>query len=486
VVSSAPTEGAGLPQLPQRRHLTPVPTQRRNLSWPMALLAPPLLAVALTPLRSSLGLSGALLCLLLLVVMVATIGGAPPALASAVVAALSADYFFTRPYHSLAIARAADLVAIFVFFAVAVVVSALMDRLTRRGVQVARAGAEAEALARLAGGSVLSGTSDLTELVTELRRTFDLDGVAILEPSERRWEPAAVAGRLSGKRPEDAAFSAELDRGAVLVLEGHTLGAEDVRLLQAFVAQLRQAQQRIRLESEAASAGQLAEANTLRTQLLAAVSHDLRTPLAAIKAAATSLLTDELRWSPDQTRDFAETIDEEADRLTGLVDNLLDMSRLQTGVLPVSVAPTDVEDLLFASVAALPSNGAGIDIDVAESLPLVQADRGLLQQALVNVVANAKKWSPPGGTVRLEASAADHSVVVRVADRGPGIPPEQRDQVFLPFQRLGDAVGEDPKGVGLGLAVAQGFVHAMGGELAVDDTPGGGATFVFTLPQAEP
>jgi two-component system sensor histidine kinase KdpD len=484
-VVSAPTPATVLPRAPQRRHLAPIPARRRTLAWPIALVGLPLLAVALTPLRSSLGLSGALLCLLLGVVMVAAIGGVPPALASAVTATLAADYFFTRPFHSLAIDRAVDLVTIFVFFAVAVIVSVLMDRLTRRGVLIARAAVEAEALARLAGGTVLSGTSNLSDLVTEMRRTFDLDAVAILQPSAERWDTVAVAGRLRAVRPEDAAFSAELDQSTVLVLEGHTLSAEDVRLLQAFVAQLRQAQQRIRLESEAASAGQLAEANTLRTALLAAVSHDLRTPLASIKAAATSLLADDLDWSTEDTRDFAETIDEEADRLTSLVGNLLDMSRLQTGALPVSVQPTDIEYVLFAAMANLPG-GPPVDVEVCDSLPMVAVDSGLLQQALVNVVANAQKWSPRDDTVRVEASATDNRVVLRVIDRGPGIPPDQRDQVFLPFQRLGDGVGDDPKGVGLGLAVAQGFVHAMGGDLTVEDTPGGGATFVFTLPQAAP
>jgi two-component system sensor histidine kinase KdpD len=397
------------------------------------------LGLALTPLRGSFGLPGALLCLVLGVVVIAAIGGVPPALTAAVLAALTGDYFFTRPYHSFRMDHLSDVIALIVFFAVAALVSALVDRLARRGVQVVRAGAEAEALARLAGGSVLAGVEALPNLVAELRRVFDLDGVAILEPVDDHWRVAASAGDAPAPtRPDAAPFSAELDQGAYLVLAGPILDADDTRLLNAFVAQLREAQRRTRLETEAASASQLAEANSLRTALLAAVSHDLRTPLASIKAAATSLLSDEVRWQPDDIHEFAATIDDEADRLTSLVADLLDLSRLQTGVLPVSVSPTDVEYLLFSSAAALPSAGAGIDIDVGEALPLVLADAGLLQQALVNVLANAQNWSPPQHPVRVEAGTVEDRVTIRVVDQGPGIPPDQHDQVFLPFQRLGD------------------------------------------------
>jgi two-component system sensor histidine kinase KdpD len=485
-VISPQTPQRGLPPATPRRRLAAVPARRRNLGWGLGTAGMLAVGLALLPLRSSFGLPGALLCLLAGVVVVAAVGGALPALGAAIVAALTGDYLFTPPYGSLRVARVADLVALVVFFAVAAAVSVLVDRLARRGVQVARAGAEAEALARLAGGSVLSGSDALPDLVAQLRRVFDLDGVGILEPDGAGWRLLAKAGGPVAERPEDAAFSAELDQGALLVLSGEALSAEDTRLLHAFVAQLREAQRRSRLESEAASATQLAEANSLRTALLAAVSHDLRTPLASIKAAATSLLTDEVGWEPGEVRDFAETIDEEADRLTSLVGNLLDMSRLQTGALPVSVEPTDVEYLIFSAVAGLRSSGAGLDIHVDETLPLALVDPGLFQQALANVVENAQKWAPPGATVRVEAGSAGGRVTIRVVDQGRGIPEDQRAQVFLPFQRLGDGGSEEPKGVGLGLAVAQGFVEAMGGELAIEDTPGGGATFVFRLDRADP
>ncbi|TMK47062.1 MAG: hypothetical protein E6G66_11520 [Actinobacteria bacterium] len=346
-----------------------------------------------------------------------------------------------------------------------------------------RTSAEAVALASLAGRAVLSEAEALPDLVAELRRTFALDAVAVLTPDGDGWRPAAAAGGPVPSSPSDAPFTAELDQGAALVMTGATLKAEDSRLLAAFVAQLRLAQRRINLEREAASAGELREANTLRAAILSAVSHDLRTPLASIKAAATSVLSDEVDWSPDDMRGFCKTIDIEADRLTGLVDNLLDMSRLQAGSLPVSLRPTALESVLYASVASLSSRGSGIVIE-ADNLPPAQADPGLLERAVANVMANAQTWSPPGTVVRVEAGVAGDRIDVRVIDRGPGVPPDRRDDIFRPFQRLGDRTGGE-NGLGLGLAVAKGFITAMGGELNIEDTPGGGATFVCSLRRAD-
>ena len=487
VISAPSAPAGGLPASPSRRRLTTVAPRRRQLAWLLATFGIAALGAALSPLRSSLELPGALLCLLLGVVGVAAIGGVPPAAAATVVATLVGDFFFTTPYDTLRMNRPSQIIDVVVFFAAAAVVSGLIDRLARRGLQVARARAEAEALARLAGGSVLAGVNALPDLVSELRRTFDLDGVGILVPDGHGiWSVGAAAGEGLPATPQEAPFSAELDDGAVLVLAGSDLSADDTRLLAAFVAQLRQAQEHLRLEAEAATAVELAEANSLRGALLAAVSHDLRTPLAAIKAAATSLLSAEVAWDDDQATGFAKTIDAESDRLTQLVSNLLDMSRIQVGAVPISLQSVNLDDVLYRAVADVGAAGSGVVIDVAETLPPVSADPGLLERALANVIDNAVTWSPPGRAVRIEAHTGEDHVDIRVIDEGPGIPLPQRDQVFQPFQRLGDRSGGSPTGVGLGLAVARGFTQAIGGELTFEDTPGGGATFVFTLRRSEP
>lgn len=484
VISPVTATLPGLPQLPRRHRPAAMPPRRRHLALLLGTVGISLFGAALSPFRSSLGLSGALLCLLLGVFAVAAVGGVTPAAVATVVASLTADFFFTSPVHSLRMTDPGEIAAVVVFFAVAAVVSALVDRLARRGIQVVRAQREAEALARLAGGSVLSGAESLPDLVDQVRDTFDLDAVAVLVPDGSHWRPGAAAGGPPPLRPEDAQFSAALDEGAVLVLGGNALSADDTRLLGAFVAQLRMAQNRRRLEVEAASASELAEANTVRTALLAAVSHDLRTPLASIKAAATSLLSNEVDWSPGDVNNFCKTIDTETDQLTELVANLLDMSRLNAGAVPILVRPASVEDVLYSAVESLATGGSGVVIDVPGSLPAVSVDAGLLERALANVMSNAQTWSPIGIAVRVEAGQAGDRVDVRVIDQGPGIPRQQRERVFEPFQRLGDGKSDRPTGIGLGLAVAKGFTEAMGGELTVEDTPGGGATFVFSLPRA--
>lgn len=484
VISLPAATSDELPQSPRHYRPAAMPRHRRIAGWVLGTAGIALLGLALSPLQPTFGLPGALLCLLLAVVAVATIGGVPPAVAATLIAAVAADYFFTPPIHSLRIDRATDALALVVFFAAAGSVSALVDQLARRGLQMARARAESEALARLASGAPLSAER-LPNLVEELRRTFTLDMVAVLTPDNGGWRAIAATGSPVPADPEEASFSTQLDDDAMLVFTGRMLSAEDTRLLHVFVAQLRQAQEELSLERQAAQATALAQANKLRTSLLAAVSHDLRTPLHAIKTAATSMTSEEVSWSPEEIREFSETIDDETDRLTALVDNLLDMSRLQTGALRISVLATDVEDVLHAAAASLPATGSAIVLDVAGALPAAAADPGLLERAFANVLANAQQWSPPSTPVRVQAGLAGESIEIRVIDRGPGVAAARRDQLFKPFQRLGDRPAAGRSGLGLGLAIARGFVEAMGGELVLDDTPGGGATFVFGLPVAE-
>ena len=481
VISTARPPSAALPRSLPRRQPVPMPRRRRQLGWLLGTVGVGLLAAALSPLRSGLGLPGALLCLLLAVVAVAFTGGLRPAAAATAVAALAADYFFVPPIYSLYVAHPVDVVALVSFFAVAGIVSHVIDRLTRRGLQVARARGEAEALARLAGGSVVAGAQTLSGLVAELRRTFDLDSAAILVPDGHGWRPLAEAGGPPPARPEDAQFAAELDQGAVLALSGRPLTAEDTRLLGPFVTQLRLAQERARLEGEASAAAELAEADSLRTALLEAVSHDLRAPLTGIKAAVSSLLSADTTWSRAQAQGFYKTIDSETDRLTSLVNNLLDMSRLRAGVLPLYLREVDLEEVLYAAVNSLSSAGSAVVIDLPELPPAAWADPGLLERAVANVMANAQAASPPGLAVRVQAGPVGDRVEIQVIDQGPGIPDNEREQIFQPFQRRGDGTAG---GLGLGLAIAKGFTEAMGGDLFVEDTPGGGATFVFSLRRA--
>jgi two-component system sensor histidine kinase KdpD len=266
------------------------------------------------------------------------------------------------------------------------------------------------------------------------------------------------------------------------VLRGRSLPAEDQRVLSAFAAQVGVAYRQVELAAAAAAVEPLAESERQRTALLNAVSHDLRTPLAAAKAAVTSLRAPDIAWGDAQRRELLGTADGALDRLTELVTNLLDLSRLQAGVLPVLRAPVGLDDVVSR---ALDHSGAtDVEVDVPPDLPEVVADAGLLERVIANLVQNALRYSPVGQPVRLAGSAHGDRVELRVVDRGPGIPADAVATLFEPFQRQGDTPGPGI-GVGLGLAIARGFATAMGGTVTADETPGGGATLVVTL-QAAP
>ena len=366
------------------------------------------------------------------------------------------------------------------FLIVAGVVSVLVAVADRRAADAARARAEAETLAAMSG--TIAGADDpLAQLVAQLRAAFSARSVAVLSPSDDGWESVAVAGHPVPADPDSASFQLPLHGDEVLVVDGAEINDRDLDIAHSFAAQVQVALERRRLQADAATAIGLAEGNALRTALLAAVSHDLRTPLASIKASVTSLLQSDVDWTPEATSEFLATIDEETDRLNSLVGNLLDMSRLQTGALQLVVRSVGLDEVVPRAIDGLPERPTPVIIDVPEDLPAAVADAALLERAVANVIDNARSWSPPDRPVRVCAAATADRVVLRVIDRGPGVALDQRNRIFEPFQRLGDNP-RNGNGVGLGLAVAKGFVTSMGGEISVEDTPGGGLTMVIALP----
>ena len=454
------------------RRPTALPRRRVYLGLLLGLLGLPLLTWLLTNLRAHLGLPSILLLFLLLVVAVSAVGGVWPALAAAVVGFLLVNWFFTPPVHTFTISEGENLLALSVFLAVAAVVSAFVSLAARRAADGARARAEAEALASLAGAAPVPA------LLDALRRALALDAVAVFHGADGRWTVDHAAGAPVPESPGERRI--ELDAVHVLVVAGRPVEtAADNRILDAFSREIASSLALEELEAEASEAGALAAAGDLRTAILSAVSHDLRTPLSGIKASVTSLLQTDVQWTPEAQHEFLVTIDEESDRLNALVGNLLDMSRLQTGSLDVSLTAVGVDEVIPGALASLGARAANVHVDVDESHPRVLADPGLLERALANVIENALNHSPPGEDVRVVAGVAGDAVDVRVVDRGPGVPAAERERVFIPFQRLGDAGGGE--GVGLGLAVAKGFVEAIGGEVEIEDTPGGGLTMVVRL-----
>ncbi|SCE78392.1 DUF4118 domain-containing protein [Micromonospora mirobrigensis] len=466
--------------------------RRRLLGFALAGLGMPLLTVALRTLPD-LTLTNDILLFLAGVVGVALVGGLWPALVAALGGSLLLNWFFTPPFHTLTIAEADNLLALGVFVGVAVAVSWVVDVAARRTREAARASADAQTLATVAGG-VLRGERPLSALLDRLRETFGVRAVSVLElaaegegrPARAReataWRVVASVGDAPPVSPSAGETVVPVDDRLTVVLAGRRLEAADRRVVEAFAAQAAVALRQERLAEEAATARPLAEADRMRTALLAAVSHDLRTPLASAKAAVSSLRSPDVEFDAEDRAELLATADESLDRLGRLVANLLDMSRLQAGALGLTATAIGLEDVVPRALDELGPDAANVTTDIPADLPAATADPGLLERVLVNVVANALRHSPPGRPPTITASAHAGRVELRVIDTGPGIPEDQWEHVFLPFQRLGDR--DNQTGVGLGLALSRGLVEAMGGSITPETTPGGGLTMVVRLPAA--
>jgi two-component system sensor histidine kinase KdpD len=496
---------------------------RKLAGYALAVALMPLLTLALANLRNDVNLTSDVLVFLAAVIAVALVGGFIPALLAAVAGSLLLNYYFTPPLYKFNIAERNNALALIIFVAAGLVVSSVVDTAARRTKQAARSGAESELLATTAG-SVLRGEQALTAVLDRVREAFGMDSVTLLELSgtgrapatsaaatsasatsgaatsgagghgqkatgivgsasrQRRWAAVGTSGEGPVSCPEDADVEMPVSHDLVLALRGRTLPATDRRVLGAFAAYAAAALEQGRLTAAAEAARPIAEADRVRTALLAAVSHDLRTPLASAKAAVTSLRSDEIEWDAEDHDELLATADESLDRLAHLVDNLLDMSRLQAGALAIFPRPADLSEIVARSLDDLGPAARVVRVDIPDDLPEVAVDPGILERVIANLTANALRYSPADEPPALTGSALRDRVELRIVDRGPGIPEEHRDQMFVPFQRLGDT--DNTTGVGLGLALSRGLTEAMGGTLEPDETPGGGLTMTLSLPAA--
>ena len=484
--------GRGLP-----RPRGAITARRQIAGYVLAAALPALLTVVLTHLHSSINLTSDVLLFLVAVIVVALVGGFVPAVLAAIIGSLLLNYYFIPPVHQLTIAQANNALALAVFVIVGLLVSWVVDIAARRTIQAARATAESDLLATTAG-SVLRGQQGLSALLDRIREAFGMDSVTLLEcgpgdgvqpadaSAERLrgtqggWHVVASRGTPAVTRPDEADVEVPVTDGLSLALKGRPLPAADRRVLGAFASYAAVALEQQRLTAEAQAAKPIAAADKMRTALLAAVSHDLRTPLASAKAAVTSLRSRDVDWAAEDHDELLATADESLDRLTHLVDNLLDMSRLQAGALSLFPRPVGLDEIVSRALDSLDPAARGITVDIPESLPEINVDPAILERVIVNLTENALRYSPPGQPPLLAASALGDRVELRVVDRGPGIPEKDRDRMFVPFQRLGDT--DNTTGVGLGLALSRGLAEAMGGTLTAEDTPGGGLTMTVSVP----
>jgi K+-sensing histidine kinase KdpD len=448
---------------------------RRHLGLVLVFVGLPLLTALLVELRGSLALASMLLLYLLAVVLAAVVGGVLPAVLGAAASFVLANWFLTPPYRTLAVASRDSVIELVVFLLVALTVSVTVDVAARRRVAAVRSGIEAELLSTVTGEPLAQILPET--VLQQIRVTFGLSSVAILEGSGAGEAEVARVGAPADGEPSVAVPAGP---GLRVLGWGPATVPGDRRLLGALAQAAGRVVEGRRLAEQAARARELAAVDRLRSALLTAVGHELRTPLAGAKAAVSSLRQPDIPWNVEERNELLATIEESTDRLADLIANLLDLSRLQAGALSVRLQPVAVDEV--APHALIDARGRNVEYRVPEDLPLVIADPGLLERVIANLVDNAIKFAPTGEAVRVTAESEGASVRLRVIDHGPGVPDSRWDRLFVPFQRMDDR--SSSSGLGLGLAIARGFTEAMHGSLEPSHTPGSGLTMTLTLPAA--
>lgn len=472
---------------------------RTLAGFSLALVLPPLLEWGVFVVGSDF-LAVDVLLQLAGVVAVALVGGLWPALVGALWSSLVLNFYSTRPFGSLVIADAENLLTVLVFVAVAVSVSLVVGLAARRSREALNASADAVTLGELARG-VLAAEDTLQGFLHHVRTHFGMAGSALYGRGEEdnsvdsaetgTWELLALDGRqevsegvgnLVGDRVVgEGDVSTVVPGGLKLVLYGRALTVREQRLLAAFGAQLAALRQRQQLLASTEENRRLAEGNVMRTAILRAVSHDLRTPLSAIKLAVSSLRQPNIEFAPEEEDEMLATIETSSDRLASLIDNLLDMSRLSGDTATAHLGPVHWADVVGVALRGMPSEN--VRILLPPNAPAVQADFGMVERVIANIVENAQKYAAGSD---IEITAAVSGTVggfpageLRIRDHGRGVGKGGIVRMFQPFQRLDDA---GVTGVGLGLAVARGFTEVMGGELLAESAQGGGLMMIIRLP----
>lgn len=452
------------------------------VAWLAAVLVPALVSLfSSLVLDNYLDLAGISSVFFVGVVAVALLGGVMPASLSALLSGMLLNWYFVEPRYSLTIAEPDSFITVLVLLLVAVAVAALVDVAAKLTRQARKASRQAELLTMFAG-AVLHG-ADLPNLLEQIRETYGQRAVSLLCGEE----VLAEAGVNPPHRVSDAVTAIEAgDATSWLLLAGRPLEAGDRPVLNAVANQAAGLVRQSRLAEEASAAAALLEADRLRRALLSAVSHDLRTPLAGAKASVSSLRSNDVEFSPEDTAELLETIEESVDQLTALVGNLLDSSRLAVGVVTPQLQRVYMDEAVHRALVSVGMGARGlrraamnrVKVEVGEVS--VRADSGLLERVIANLIDNALRHSGRDTPVRVTAERQGKQVSIAVVDVGPGVPAGTEEQLFEPFQRLGDR--DNTTGVGLGLSVVRGFVEAMGGNVHAEPTPGGGLTMLVELP----
>jgi two-component system, OmpR family, sensor histidine kinase KdpD len=467
------------------RLIPPRPSLLRVVA--VAFLAPAG-AVGLGHVFGSENLAAATALCLLAVVIAAAIAGRMSGLLASIVAFVALNFFFTHPRHTLTVSEASDWVALSAFLICAAVVGTLLSRTLEERERAERRALEAQVLSQSAARLIVSDSFDaiLGQLATSLVELFALAECRI---TTEQGTGTARARDVAATGP-DVSIPLTTPTGSVGSLsatrteEGSPFSSDEVELLETLASQTALAVERAALDRQVRAVSLEAEASALRAALFSSVTHDLKTPLASIKASASGLLAEGARYSKEQRDGMALTIIEETDHLTQIVGNLLDLARMRVGALVPTKQPVYVDDVLASVLRRLSRQLEPFDIEVKlrGDMPTVEADPTQLEQVFSNVLENAARFSPHGSTIQIAGAVWQSSVQIRVTDHGPGIPAEDRERVFKEF--FSQSKGQAREGTGLGLAIARAIVEGHGGRIRATDAPGGGTSIVFELPMS--
>jgi len=459
------------------------PRTRQVMSWLAAVTIPWAILAVTIRLDAVLDLGAKSTLFFAGVIGVALFGGVAPAVLSGVLSGALLDYFHTEPRYSFTVAKTSNVLTIVLLLGVAMAIALLVDAAASRAREARRATQEAELLALFAG-SVLRG-ADLATLLERVREAYSQRAVCLVRDVDGRFEPVASVGKDPCATVDSADTAVKVGNDEFwLLMSGRRLTGRDRRVLSVVATQAAGLVKQGELAEEAGKVQSLAEADELRRLLLSALGHDLRTPLTAAKAAVSSLRAEDVWFSPEDTSELLATVEESVDQLSLLVANLLDSSRLAAGVVRPELTEVYLEEVVQRVLIGIGGRNtiygrAGIDrVKVEVGGTVAMGDAGLLERVLSNVIDNALRYAPES-VVRVNAGQVGTRVLINVVDEGPGVSKGAADEMFQPFQRLGDF--DTTTGLGLGLSVARGFVEAMSGTITASDTPGGGLTILVDL-----
>lgn len=449
-----------------------LPTGRRLAGDLLVAIGLPLLTWLMVVVRPAVNLTTVLLLYLLANVAIAVVGGATASALGTVAATILIAVWLLPGDDSLA--SDFEALALGGFLAAGLTASGLVAINDRMQSRADRYDAEAQLLVRLVDQPAAGDW--VRVMLDQVLTTYRLTSVGLVHQAPAgAWSAIAAVGDRASWPDGSGDITEPVGSQMRLVGNGPAIKQRDRRLLTSYAAGLARAVETERLAEAVAESREHLVASALRAALLTAIGHELRTPLAGVKAAVSSLRQDHVSWTPEQSAELLATIEESADRLDEVIANLIDMTRVRSSI-GVKLEPVALYEVVDLAVASSPAGG--VEVSVSDTLPFVTADRGLLERVLVNLVANAIRYSPAGEPVQVTAVAERRAVHLSVRDHGPGVMAADQERMFEQFVQL----GEHPTGLGLGLAICRAFTDAIGATLIPSDTAGGGLTMTITLP----